>query len=153
MQACTIYMNETHVVIYCEHNVAKVGYCYFDPMVKLERSKTTVKSLGRTVLDVLNASVEFKSIEDFKGVMDFKAGTQIMVTFAGFKTWGAFANAVDSTCSLEADEKQVTITPAFRDGRGFLYDLQGVVTCKRNVESLGKALFEVLKIEEDNSSA
>ncbi len=140
MNKCTIYVTENHVVLYCKHKLPKGGYLVSDPMVKLERSKTTIKSLGQVALDVLNASGEFKGTEEFK------EGTNAMVTFAGFKTWGAFANAIDSTCSLEADEKQVKITPEFREGRGFLADLKGVVTCKPTIESLGKALFEVLKI-------
>lgn len=148
MKACTtIYMTETHVVLYCEHKEPGGVYRVSDPMVKLERSKTTIKSLGQAALDILEASGVFKDTRDFATL------TKAMVTFAGFKTWGALANATDSTCWLEADEKQVTITPAFRDGRGFSADPDGIVTCKRTVESLGKALFEVLKIEPDNSSA
>lgn len=140
MKLCSIHTTQTHVVIFRRNESPGGELRLLVPMVKLERSKVTIDSLGQAVLDAFGAPGVLEA------GLDFKTATKAMVEFAGFKSWGAFANATESTCSAVADEQKVKVTPEHRDGRSFSGDRDKTVTCELTAEPLGRALFDVLAL-------
>jgi hypothetical protein len=141
MKLCSIHKTNRLVVIFRRKQSQGGGLHLLVPMVKLERATTTISSLGQAMVDALNAPAFLEH------PLDFKTATKDMVEYAGFKSWGAFAKATESTCSVVLDGEKVTVTPEFRDGRSFSGDRAKVVVCELTVESLGITLFNVLGMD------
>jgi hypothetical protein len=78
-----------------------------------------------------------------KGRIEFE---KVLVEFTGYKSCGKFANATESHCLLVVEGNNVTITPSFRDGRGFSHCPDKDVTCELTVEAIGMTLFAVLRL-------
>lgn len=109
-------------------------------MNKLERSAITITSLGQAVFKAIEAPGILKERLE-KGV-----ALNAMFEFAGYKSWGAFANATESHCLVVANGNQVEVKPSILEGRSFMGVKEKVVTCELAVEPLGKALYVALEL-------
>ena len=143
MKACSIDITSRCFIIVCLHTTEAGGYIGSDPMIKLEREIVTPVVLGEAVLKVLGAPQKVFSIP-----VDFKALTERLVQFSGFKSWRSMYNATHAECIVEEkDQNNLKITVLSEKEKGaFLPGTKKPMDSNKNAEAIGSALFRAFNI-------
>jgi hypothetical protein len=109
-------------------------------MIKIERKIATPMILGEAVIKVLEAPQRILPVP-----IDFRAASEALLKFEGFKSQRESSKATIFPCSVQVtSDNKLTITPfPTKEKGGFLPDTKKRLSCEYSAEAVGKALFQI----------
>jgi len=140
MNSCGVTLKKNHFLVICMQPTQSGGRFGSDPMIKIERNISTPIILGEAVIKVLEAPQRILPVP-----IDFKAASEALLKFEGFKSQRENSKATIFPCSVKVtSDNELTITPyPIKEKGGFLPDTTKRLTCEYSAEAVGKALFQV----------
>ena len=140
MKSCGVTLNKNHFLVICYQPTKAGGHFGTDPMIKIDREVATPANLGEAVVKILEAPERILPVP-----IDFKAASEALLKFEGFKSQRESAKATVFPCDVAATSAdKLTITPyPIKEKGGFLPDTDKRVICEYSADSVGKALFQI----------
>jgi hypothetical protein len=145
MKSCSVTLKKNHFIVICMHPTQAGGHFGSDPMIKIERNIAAPIILGEAVIKVLEAPQRILPVP-----IDFKAASEALLKFEGFKSQRESSKATELTCDVdEINKGKLQITPyPIKEKGGFLPDTEKRVFCEHTADGVGKALFQVFGLRE-----